>query len=78
MQFMNKKRRNFYGRWLGIALLAGIPAYFLAINPNWLALPEVLCVGGSWLVSHGAPDLPAIEQAACKAAALFRAPGMDV
>ncbi|QZP07527.1 bifunctional 4-hydroxy-2-oxoglutarate aldolase/2-dehydro-3-deoxy-phosphogluconate aldolase [Caenibius sp. WL] len=45
---------------------------------DWLALPEVLCVGGSWLVSHGALDLPAIEQAACKAAALLRAPGMDV
>ncbi len=50
MQFMNKKRRNFYGRWLGIALLAGIPAYFLAINPNWLALPEVYVKQASLLL----------------------------
>ena len=43
---------------------------------DWLALPKVLCVGGSWLVSHGPPDLPAIEQAARKAAQLSEATGM--
>lgn len=37
---------------------------------EWLALPEVLCVGGSWLVARGAPDLPAIEEAAREAARL--------
>lgn len=38
---------------------------------NWLAIEEVLCVGGSWLVpSGGTPDLPAIEAAAREAAVL--------
>ncbi|USI74117.1 bifunctional 4-hydroxy-2-oxoglutarate aldolase/2-dehydro-3-deoxy-phosphogluconate aldolase [Sphingomonas morindae] len=31
---------------------------------EWLAIPQVLCVGGSWLVGKGAPDPAAIEQAA--------------
>jgi 2-dehydro-3-deoxyphosphogluconate aldolase/(4S)-4-hydroxy-2-oxoglutarate aldolase len=38
--------------------------------PDWLALPEVLCVGGSWLVPKGAPDVAAIIARAKAAAAL--------
>ena len=41
-----------------------------ATAPAWLALDAVLCCGGSWLVSKGTPDLPAIEAAARAAAAL--------
>lgn len=41
-----------------------------ATAPNWLALDAVLCVGGSWLVGKGAPDVAAIEAAARAAAAL--------
>ena len=37
---------------------------------DWLATPEILCVGGSWLVGKGAPDAVAIEAAARAAAAL--------
>lgn len=37
---------------------------------NWLAVPEILCVGGSWLVGKGTPDVAAIESAARAAAAL--------
>ena len=37
---------------------------------NWLALDAVLCVGGSWLVAKGAPDVAAIEAAARAAATL--------
>jgi len=29
--------------------------------PEWLALPSVLCVGGSWLVPPGEPDAAVIE-----------------
>ena len=43
-----------------------------ATAPDWLALEAVLCVGGSWLVGKGPPDLPAIEAAARAAAALGR------
>ncbi|WP_298197060.1 bifunctional 4-hydroxy-2-oxoglutarate aldolase/2-dehydro-3-deoxy-phosphogluconate aldolase [Novosphingobium sp.] len=42
----------------------------LATAPNWLALEPVLCVGGSWIVNKGAPDVAAIETAARAAAAL--------
>jgi 2-dehydro-3-deoxyphosphogluconate aldolase/(4S)-4-hydroxy-2-oxoglutarate aldolase len=38
--------------------------------PDWLALDPVLCVGGSWLVQKGAPDLAGIEAAARVAAGL--------
>lgn len=38
--------------------------------PNWLALPNVICVGGTWLAPKGAPDLEAIGEAARSAAAL--------
>ena len=41
-----------------------------ASAPEWLAFYPVLCVGGSWVVGKGAPDLAAIEQAARAAAAL--------
>lgn len=37
---------------------------------DWLALEQVLCVGGSWLVGAGTPDVAAIEAAARAAAAL--------
>ena len=42
----------------------------LASAPDWLAIPEVLCVGGSWIVPKGAPDVAAIRQAAHAAAEL--------
>lgn len=38
--------------------------------PNWLALDAVLCVGGSWMIPKGAPDVAAIEAAARQAAGL--------
>ena len=41
--------------------------------PNWLALDAVLCVGGSWMVPKGAPDVAKIEAAARLAAGLNRA-----
>ena len=44
----------------------------LATAPNWLALDAVLCVGGSWMVPKGAPDVDAIEAAAHAAAALAK------
>jgi 2-dehydro-3-deoxyphosphogluconate aldolase / (4S)-4-hydroxy-2-oxoglutarate aldolase len=37
---------------------------------EWLAIEQVLCVGGSWLVGKGVPDSAAIESAARAAAAL--------
>jgi len=37
---------------------------------DWLAVPEILCVGGSWLIAKGTPDVVAIESAARAAAAL--------
>jgi 2-dehydro-3-deoxyphosphogluconate aldolase/(4S)-4-hydroxy-2-oxoglutarate aldolase len=66
----------------GIAALKAIAAPFgmakfcptggitLATAPQWLALGAVLCVGGSWLVPKGAPDVVAITAAARAAAAL--------
>ena len=44
----------------------------LATAPNWLALEAVLCVGGSWIVGKGAPDVAAIEAAARAATALAK------
>lgn len=38
--------------------------------PDWLALPAVACVGGSWLVPGGPVDPAAITERARKAAAL--------
>ena len=37
---------------------------------DWLAVPEILCVGGSWLVGKGVTDVAAIESAARAASAL--------
>jgi 2-dehydro-3-deoxyphosphogluconate aldolase/(4S)-4-hydroxy-2-oxoglutarate aldolase len=37
---------------------------------DWLALPSVLCVGGSWIVQPGKADLAAIAARARQAAAL--------
>jgi 2-dehydro-3-deoxyphosphogluconate aldolase / (4S)-4-hydroxy-2-oxoglutarate aldolase len=37
---------------------------------DWLALDAVTCVGGSWLVSRGAPDATVITERARAAAAL--------
>lgn len=41
-----------------------------ATAPDWLALDAVLCVGGSWIVPAGAPDVVEIERRARAAAAL--------
>lgn len=41
-----------------------------ATAPDWLAEDAVLCVGGSWIVGKGAPDVTAIEAAARAASAL--------
>lgn len=38
--------------------------------PNWLGIPAVACVGGSWLVPAGTPDTAEIERRARAAAAL--------
>jgi 2-dehydro-3-deoxyphosphogluconate aldolase/(4S)-4-hydroxy-2-oxoglutarate aldolase len=45
----------------------------LATAPEWLAMPSVLCVGGSWLVPPGAPDVAAIKARAVEVAGLARA-----
>ncbi len=38
--------------------------------PDWLALDAVLCVGGSWVVPKGQPDIARITDEARKAAGL--------
>lgn len=38
--------------------------------PNWLALDAVLCVGGSWMIPKGEPDVAKIEAGARQAAGL--------
>lgn len=42
----------------------------LASAPDWLTIPEVLCVGGSWIVPKGAPDVAMIEANARAAAGM--------
>jgi 2-dehydro-3-deoxyphosphogluconate aldolase/(4S)-4-hydroxy-2-oxoglutarate aldolase len=42
----------------------------LATAPEWLAVPPVLCVGGSWLVPKGSNDYAAIAEAAKMASQL--------
>ena len=37
---------------------------------DWLDIPEVRCVGGSWVVPKGPPDVAAIRAAAVTAAQL--------
>jgi 2-dehydro-3-deoxyphosphogluconate aldolase/(4S)-4-hydroxy-2-oxoglutarate aldolase len=67
----------------GIPALKGLSAAFgsvtfcptggitLATAPDWLALPSVACVGGSWLVPAGAAtDVDAIRDRGREAAAL--------
>lgn len=44
----------------------------LASAPQWLAHPAVRCVGGSWLVPPGRPDLAAITERARAAQNLSR------
>ena len=41
-----------------------------ATAPDWLALDQVLCVGGSWIAPHGPVDRAAVTAAASRAAAL--------
>ena len=41
-----------------------------ATAPDWLALDQVLCVGGSWIAPRGPVDRDAVEAAATRAAAL--------
>ncbi len=41
-----------------------------ATAPDWLAEPAIACVGGSWIVPKGAPDVALIESNARAAAAL--------
>lgn len=43
-----------------------------ATAPDWLAEPAIACVGGSWIVPKGAPDVALIEANARAAAALRR------
>lgn len=38
--------------------------------PDWLAVDPVLCVGGSWLIPPGAPDVAEIQKRASQAAGL--------
>lgn len=42
----------------------------LASAPEWLAEEAVLCVGGSWIVGKGIPDVTAIRDAAAAASRL--------
>jgi len=68
----------------GIAALNAIAAPFGEVRfcptggvtqasaPQWLALDAVLCVGGSWIVPKGPPDVAAIEAAGRAAAELPR------
>lgn len=41
-----------------------------ATAAEWLAIEPVLCVGGSWIVGRGAPDVAAVKRAAAAAAML--------
>lgn len=47
-----------------------------ATAPEWLALPSVLCVGGSWIVPKGLSDMTAVEAVARRAAQLGQ--GLEV
>ena len=49
----------------------------LASAPDWLALPAVSCVGGSWVVPAGNPDPDLISVRASEAAALDGGRGRD-
>ncbi len=41
-----------------------------ATAPEWLGVDAVLCVGGSWIVPAGEPDITEIQKRATRAAAL--------
>lgn len=41
-----------------------------ATAADWLGMPAVTCVGGSWLVAKGVPDGAQIEASACAASKL--------
>ena len=43
-----------------------------ATAPDWLAIDAVLCVGGSWVVKLGTPDVDTIRKAALAASSLRR------
>jgi 2-dehydro-3-deoxyphosphogluconate aldolase / (4S)-4-hydroxy-2-oxoglutarate aldolase len=54
----------------GMAKFCPTGGISLTTAPNWLAVEPVLCVGGSWVVGKGAPDVAAITAAAVEAAGL--------
>ncbi|MEP7221570.1 MAG: bifunctional 4-hydroxy-2-oxoglutarate aldolase/2-dehydro-3-deoxy-phosphogluconate aldolase [Novosphingobium sp.] len=54
----------------GMAKFCPTGGVTLASAPDWLALDAVLCVGGSWMIGKGTPDVTAIEAAARAASAL--------
>jgi 2-dehydro-3-deoxyphosphogluconate aldolase / (4S)-4-hydroxy-2-oxoglutarate aldolase len=54
----------------GMAKFCPTGGISLSTAPNWLAVEPVLCVGGSWVVGKGAPNVAAIEAAAIEAAGL--------
>ena len=56
----------------GMAKFCPTGGISFATAPNWLAVEPVLCVGGSWVVGKGAPDIAAITKAAIEAAGLAR------
>lgn len=73
----------------GLAALKAIAAPFGSVRfcptggiteataASWLAHPSVLCVGGSWVVPSGPPDVAAIRERAAAAAALAGGRGRD-
>ncbi len=54
----------------GMAKFCPTGGVTLASAPDWLAIAPVLCVGGSWIVPKGEPDVAQIEANARAAAAL--------
>lgn len=54
----------------GMAKFCPTGGISLKTAPEWLAVEPVLCVGGSWVVGKGEPDVEAITAAATMAAAL--------
>ena len=54
----------------GMAKFCPTGGITLATAPDWLAIGPVLCVGGSWIVPKGEPDVAQIEANARAAAAL--------
>lgn len=68
----------------GLAALKGLASVFAAVRfcptggitldnaGEWLALPAVACVGGTWLVPAGAPLDPAAIEVRARAAASLR------